>query len=717
MDNIQKLSTTNYKMGKGISSWRDGSAQSITFVVTEDCNLRCKYCYITHKSTNKRMSFEVAQRFIDYVLSGKVHCGPAVILDFIGGEPFLEVDLIDRICDYFKVQAYILKHPWFWNYRFSFSTNGINFGSEKVQKYLEKNKGKVSVGLTIDGNKEKHDLQRVYPDGSGSYDSVIANIPLYLKEFAPCTKVTFSSDDLIYLKDSIVNLWDIGITDVAANVVFENVWKEGDENILEDQLRQLGDYILDNNLYGKCNCTFFSESIGGYLKPQLLDKPTCGAGKMIALGPDGSIYPCIRYKSYSLNKRKEWVIGDVDNGIDMERIRPFMVASNRYQSDLECLSCPVAQGCNHCQGFNYDEADTDTNFQRAKYICKMHKARVRANDYYFTQLFERYGIKRRWHPDRRQIYFLLADNYISFCCYANTKKEEKVFMDNEILAQGLSFCYYNFYEAILVHPNHRLLDIDIPKMHEFSVRHIVSADVYEEAVGKYINILPVFEKDNIEIIKDIQLDNCIFNIDEQEIDKLAEYICKLIKKANRININVHHLSTDFQFDIYKEQLLDIEKELVKNPKKEVNLVTDRHYLKEFNNCRAGERTFVLAPSGDLYTCVGLYESFLEPPIGNVFEGINKHMNQHLYNVKNHPICHKCDSFQCRNCIYRNKKATLEINVSPSYQCKKSYVERYVTQKYQLDMGWAGDKINDAVYSDPISNISGVDSSLYSFYVH
>ena len=61
---MNKLITTNYKMGKGLSSWRDGSAQSITFVVTEDCNLRCKYCYISHKSTDNKMSFETARKFI-----------------------------------------------------------------------------------------------------------------------------------------------------------------------------------------------------------------------------------------------------------------------------------------------------------------------------------------------------------------------------------------------------------------------------------------------------------------------------------------------------------------------------------------------------------------------------------------------------------------------------------------------------------------------------
>lgn len=64
-----------------------------------------------------------------------------------------------------------------------------------------------------------------------------------------------------------------------------------------------------------------------------------------------------------------------------------MLLMYKYQCDSECLNCPIAQGCEFCQGFNYDEAVTDTNFQRAKYICKMHKARVRANNYYFAKLY------------------------------------------------------------------------------------------------------------------------------------------------------------------------------------------------------------------------------------------------------------------------------------------------------------------------------------------
>ena len=245
----------NYSVGNIQPEWNDGMAQTLTFIVTEDCNLRCKYCYVTHKSKNKVMKLETAIKFIDYILEDtKFIKSEAVILDFIGGEPLLEASLIDQICDYFKTKTYKLRNQWYWNYKISISTNGVNYSDPCVQNLILKNEGKISIGITIDGIKEKHDLQRVFPDGSGSYDIVYNNVKLWLEQFEGSTKVTFSSDDLIYLKDSIIHLWNIGIKTIAANVVYENVWKDKDEIIFENQLKELADYIVDNDLYDKLEC-------------------------------------------------------------------------------------------------------------------------------------------------------------------------------------------------------------------------------------------------------------------------------------------------------------------------------------------------------------------------------------------------------------------------------------------------------------------------------
>lgn len=169
--------------------WGNGNAQTIDFIVTEDCNLRCKYCYICHKKANHVMEFEIAKKFIDYIFSGRFQQSEGVILGFIGGEPFLEVDLIDKIVDYYKIKAYEVGSDWYWNYRINITTNGVNYAQESVQHFIKKNHDKLSVTITIDGTKEKHDLQRVFPDGSGSYDIIVKNIPLYLEQFYETTKV------------------------------------------------------------------------------------------------------------------------------------------------------------------------------------------------------------------------------------------------------------------------------------------------------------------------------------------------------------------------------------------------------------------------------------------------------------------------------------------------------------------------------------------------
>lgn len=230
----------NYMVGTQPDVWKADSSQQITFIVTADCNLRCKYCYITHKSDSKVMDFEVAKKFIDYILdTSLIRKQEAVVLDFIGGEPLIEVELIDQICDYFKKEAFKRNDPWYWNYKINICTNGVNYSSEAVQKFIRKNIGKVYISITIDGTKEKHDMQRVFPDGSGSYDIIRKNVDLWLTQFDGSTKVTFASDDLPLLKESIIQLLNDGIKDISANVVFEDVWKEGDDQVFEEQLKQI----------------------------------------------------------------------------------------------------------------------------------------------------------------------------------------------------------------------------------------------------------------------------------------------------------------------------------------------------------------------------------------------------------------------------------------------------------------------------------------------
>lgn len=363
--------------------------KTITFIVTKDCQLACKYCYLVGKNTKERMTWEVAKSAVDYILGHeKDFEEEGVIFDFIGGEPFLEIDLIDKICDYIKVELFRLDHHWFNNYVFGFTTNGINYHDSKVQNFIKKNKDHIGVTITIDGTEKKHDLNRIYKhSGKGSYKDVLKNIPLWKEQFPDtATKVTISSADIPFITESVLHLYDLGIKHININCVFEDVWKEEDHIIWENQLMELADEIIDGDLYKECSCSFYDESIG---KPLSRNNNWCGAGKMLSVDANGIFYPCTRFAQYSLREKKAWMIGNVRDGIDKNKLRPFLCLDRCTQSKPECIDCEVASGCAWCQGENYDAAETPTAYQRATAICKMHKARVRANNYYWNKLYRK----------------------------------------------------------------------------------------------------------------------------------------------------------------------------------------------------------------------------------------------------------------------------------------------------------------------------------------
>lgn len=378
-----------YKQDTG---WESGTSKSITFIVTKDCQLACKYCYLVGKNAKERMPWNVAKQAIDYVLDHENEFREqSVVWDFIGGEPFLEIDLIDKICDYIKVELFRRNHHWFNSYRFSFSTNGINYHEEKVQHFIKKNLDHLSIGITIDGTELKHDLNRVYKgNNKGSYRDVVRNIPLWLNQFPNAgTKVTISSPDIPYIKESVIHLYTLGIHEVNINCVFENVWKEGDDQLFEEQLIQLAETIIEKGYYKDYACSFFNENMGKPLDCKLQNGNWCGAGMMLAVDAAGYFYPCTRFAQYSLRDKQAWIIGNINDGIDKNKLRPFLTLDRCTQSTQECIDCEVAEGCAWCQGENYDAADTPTIYQRSTAICKMHKARVRANNYYWNKLYRK----------------------------------------------------------------------------------------------------------------------------------------------------------------------------------------------------------------------------------------------------------------------------------------------------------------------------------------
>lgn len=686
------LGSDTVRMGSLPPQWKGGVAKTITFCVTEDCNLACKYCYMTGKNSKNKMSFETAKKAVDYILSNREEFNEeAVIIEFIGGEPFLEIELIDRISDYIKYRMFILDHPWFGNYRFSISTNGILYGTPQVQEYIRKNHNNLSVGMSVDGNKMKHDLQRVMLDGSGSYDEVVGNVPLWQSQFpVSSTKATFAHDDLPYLKDSIISLWDIGIKTVAANVVFEDVWHEGDDILFENQLKDLADYVLDKGIWKDHTVRFFDPKIGFPLKADEMKKNFCGSGKMLAIDYRGNLYPCVRFLDYSLNRRKGYCIGSLDEGIKHDKIRPFLALTLESQSQPECINCEVAVGCAWCQGNNYELADTDTIYQRTTFNCKMHKANVRAVEYFWNQFSRITGLESEREKYKRQRYasqpeggsvfkylqFIVTDDATPHCTYRNDRKTSNI-MSPEIFEKGMEFAERNSLTPMFIGNVERIMGNNYD-------RYLSIVDSKSSQRGEN----SIFVYDNHTIIPEDSTGNCILLINKANIPEIYQAVVGLHKDNARINLILEEIEHWGKEDIaaYEEQLERLvvyTADVIRQKKPiEINVLTDILYMKTMCNCESGNGTYALAPNGRFYLCPAFYFNDPEDHIGTLENGIEI-KNKQLLEIKNAPLCFQCDANHCRRCKFMNKKLTGEINTPSKIQCTISHIERNKSRELQI----------------------------------
>lgn len=335
------------------------------------------------------MDFSVAQQAIDYLFSSRIlSSDTSIIYDFIGGEPLLKIELIDLIMDYTITRKHSIYNVS--DYKIRITTNGILYNDKRVQKFIKKYQQNLLVSISIDGTKEKNDLNRIYKDGRGSYDHIINNVKLWRKQFpALGTRMTISHDDIPYVYDSVKHLITLGIKKIDVNPVLEDVWKEGDDLLLETQLIKVADYVVDSDLYMDRNLdlTCFDDYIGHPLKNKDMTNP-CGS-MFLAIDSKGSFYTCMRFAKYSLRSKPPRIVGDVEKGIDPNKLRPLHALDLQALYPQECLRCEIATGCKWCPAENYDVSSTGTIFQRSVATCKIHHAKVRAKNYYWNKLYRK----------------------------------------------------------------------------------------------------------------------------------------------------------------------------------------------------------------------------------------------------------------------------------------------------------------------------------------
>ena len=384
----------------------DVNCRNITFQVTDDCCLNCSYCYQGHKG-HKMMSNETAKAAIDLLFrlydedkenAFINHHTKGLILDFIGGEPFMNVETMDYIVNYFMEECFRRNHIWLTNFRVSISSNGLLYFYPQVQHFLQKYKPFVSLNITIDGPKEVHDLCRKDWNGFGSFDRSMAAWEHWNKDIdkqAIETKITISPENLPLMEEIFDFFLSRGCKVIHANPVFEHKWTIEEASLYYCILIRLAERLLKEK---DASSSLFSDFKGEPLLSSDTSNYCGGTSAMLAFDPDGNAYPCVRYMESSLGTdRPPIIIGNTDgiyNKPEYQAIYDDMQKVTRQsQSSEECLNCPVAAGCAWCSAWNYQE--TGSYNKRSTNICWMHRAEALAGTYYWNVYYRSQGSEKR----------------------------------------------------------------------------------------------------------------------------------------------------------------------------------------------------------------------------------------------------------------------------------------------------------------------------------
>ncbi len=378
---------------------------SITFHVTTDCNLRCKYCYEIDKEPGV-LQLNYAKKFIDIILNDPNPIGikdekkmwilnNGLILDFIGGDALMVPELCDDILTYYIYKSMMMKHKWAGRWRASISSNGTFFNDKKVRKFLLKYNKNISLGVSVDGCPEIHNSNR-----SNSMDEILKGWNWYqqycsLGDTHPVTKSTCNKESIPYLYESVKFLHEIlQLSYINMNFIFEEMnLTEIDYQILNDQLGKITEYILNHH-----NDLYFSMLDKGFTIGKKMDNPEgswCGSGSMPCLALDGKIYPCFRFLPTTMGDEKyDFNVGDIWNGINKEKFIEIQENNKRkVVSKPECLNCNIETTCSWCIGGAYSQ---NGKFWRGTSNCRINQIRDKWARIYWNEYNKFKGIPERY---------------------------------------------------------------------------------------------------------------------------------------------------------------------------------------------------------------------------------------------------------------------------------------------------------------------------------
>lgn len=275
----------------------------------------------------------------------------------------------------------------------------------------------------------------------------------------------------------------------------------------------------------------------------------------------------------------------------------------------------------------------------------------------------------------------LADNAVSYCHYSQTKEKTSV-ISEDTLKKAIHYALIENLHTTFVFPNHSIPENYLDIINTISHTSIAPINSPYSPSANIIVADGIAELDCNKISNNQIL---VLRISCSEIDSIIQVYKEARGKVARINIIITDIdnSNDKVREEYKSILdklqIIVSEEFQEDNHTQINLLSDRLYLNQMNNCNAGYESMALMPNGRFYPCPGFYYENPDEDFGNIEQGVCVR-NQQLYKLDHAPICSHCDAYQCRRCVWLNRRTTLEVNTPSKEQCVWSHIERNASGK-------------------------------------
>lgn len=317
---------------------------NITLFLTNNCNLRCTYCFQSHDREDNVMSEGILEKVFEYIKNTFESNKNLNALSFVmfGGEPLLTLSkykfFFDTVREYCKQNEY--------GYTTQIITNGVLINESNLKILVENNCRNIQI--TLDGIKEVHDKTRKFRNGKGSFDSVVNGIKLVQssKELPPpIIRINITQNNY----DRVIELIEYLETNkmtrcyVDFGIVFDSKISSGNSTF--DEINIKGKML---NLWKVLKDKKFNFDVRPSRKWIY-----CGAycENHITIDVDGSLYKC-----WDVVKEEEFKLGNIMNfnAIDVDKYTKWISRSIKVKD--ECGVCPYLPVCGFgCANLGYQQ--------------------------------------------------------------------------------------------------------------------------------------------------------------------------------------------------------------------------------------------------------------------------------------------------------------------------------------------------------------------------